>query len=1121
MEVRYGERDIQGSLFGGEASGIRREAIAETGAGEVGGRRESPEGHVTAGEEAKSLAEAEQELRLKVDDVIDEVIPPVGTSVTIVGKSKGKDAEVKTKLTFTDPEIEARWQAAKGIRGPSATEKLKDFVVSLYHKATREFELLPRGAEFAKIQFALRKLQKQRDVASDRTLRIQQGLTIELNEQQFDLFTRAVILADLQHSADKQEALPFGFTQESLAKEKKRIDDAVSKDPAVLEAIRNRRKVWDALKRDYIESMEEIGFNVEDWLKREDYFRHQVLMYAQIKSISGTGKKLRTPTGRGFLKKREGSELDINTDYLQAEYEVMAQMIYDIEVAKTIKVVDDEHNIVDKLKAQATEANTRAIMRELEKSAKLLQGNVSAATLYRKLNQKQAIGISKLAELAANGELPVGPNGEWEDVVDALAVNHEENALARQAMKEFGRKPDDPEYAWAYLPDEIMPRLLKYASWILKQKEEGSSAAATLFKGIQEKRKYIQETLGEEYLTWRDLIPEGYTIWQPREGSVFYMSHSIPAQLAEALTTGLLEKVGITKEDLKHVVVLGGPRREFVIKEELASTLDNLIPPRSNNVIDQIAKSITNKLKVWYLLSPQRWFKYNIFNLFGDAEATFLGNPSAFKKVPQAWGELYQVYFGDRAMTPDMQAWFERGGMQSTLQVQEMGDINQLKMFKQLHDAKGTAKEIPLKVWQGYWKAARLSTDFRESILRYAAFLDYLEQMKADPKGRPKNYGASIPEEVDALDDIYDKAFMLSNDLLGAYDRVSVLGRNIRERLALFWSYEEMNFKRYIQLWKNIGQDPRAADKAGRAVLGQAAKKTSRFLIMAAGKFILKALAFWGAMTAYNYIFHRDSERELPPDVQARPHIVLGRDKNGKIRYFDRLGILEDFLKWFGLDEAPLLVKDFLNGRQSLGDIARHIARAPANEMVQQLTPLIKTPIEMLTERKLYPDAFSPGRIRDPWLYIAQSLGIEPEYRALGKGPKLPYSERLEGLLTYKVDPGEAAYWYVIDEKNRWLDKQGKRFIGVADSAKSLALYNLKLALRYDDKKAVQKYMAEYYAAGGTYQGMNTSLKSMHPLSGLSKEDESRFIEWLYKDPDGKERLERAIDHYYDLLGRM
>ena len=61
--------------------------------------------------------------------------------------------------------------------------------------------------------------------------------------------------------------------------------------------------------------------------------------------------------------------------------------------------MDDEHNIVDKLKAQATEANTRAIMRELEKSAKLLQGNVSAATLYRKLNQNKLLAFLNLRSL--------------------------------------------------------------------------------------------------------------------------------------------------------------------------------------------------------------------------------------------------------------------------------------------------------------------------------------------------------------------------------------------------------------------------------------------------------------------------------------------------------------------------------------------------------------------------------------------------------------------------------------------------------------------------------------------------------------------------------------------------
>jgi hypothetical protein len=40
----------------------------------------------------------------------------------------------------------------------------------------------------------------------------------------------------------------------------------------------------------------------------------------------------------------------------------MAQMIFDFEVAQTMQVVDDEHNIVDQLKALASEANTRAIM---------------------------------------------------------------------------------------------------------------------------------------------------------------------------------------------------------------------------------------------------------------------------------------------------------------------------------------------------------------------------------------------------------------------------------------------------------------------------------------------------------------------------------------------------------------------------------------------------------------------------------------------------------------------------------------------------------------------------------------------------------------------------------------
>ena len=42
--------------------------------------------------------------------------------------------------------------------------------------------------------------------------------------------------------------------------------------------------------------------------------------------------------------------------------------------------------------------------------------------------------------------------------------------------------------------------------------------------------------------------------------------------------------------------------------------------------------------------------------------------------------------------------------------------------------------------------------------------------MGSNPDGKPKTWGASIEEEVMALDNIKDKAYKMSNELLGTYD---------------------------------------------------------------------------------------------------------------------------------------------------------------------------------------------------------------------------------------------------------------------------------------------------------------------------------------------------------------
>ena len=113
-----------------------------------------------------------------------------------------------------------------------------------------------------------------------------------------------------------------------------------------------------------------------------------------------------------------------------------------------------------------------------------------------------------------------------------------------------------------------------------------------------------------------------------------------------------------------------------------------------------------------------------------------MGNPVGFTKVSQAAKELYPVFAGDKPMTPNMKDWFERGGIETLLQAQELSDVSGLRVFTNLVEKKGGFTKLPAKAWQRYWKAARLSTDFREAILRYANYLSYQNNAEVSDGGR-------------------------------------------------------------------------------------------------------------------------------------------------------------------------------------------------------------------------------------------------------------------------------------------------------------------------------------------------------------------------------------------------
>ena len=300
------------------------------------------------------------------------------------------------------------------------------------------------------------------------------------------------------------------------------------------------------------------------------------------------------------------------------------------------------------------------------------------------------------------------------------------------------------------LPEELQGKLFGYLNYLTKQteSEEGRVKAFTVFKGMAEKKRTIKQALGKDHVTWQDMIPEGYTTWQAREGNVFFMANSIPERIAEILQTGLLEEVGITEDMITQVLTMGQKLPEMVVPEEVALTLNELHKITDEGPAAKMYHGAIRGWKQWQLLFIKRYFKYNARNLTGDIDAVIAGNMGTLKKVPQAWKELKAAFFSkDHTYSPELYEWFTRGGFETLLQAQEISDINRNRQFAHLMESKTkrtpleSIANLPKDAWLKWWDFARTTTDFREALLRYACYLDYLDQVQSNQNGRPKNLG--------------------------------------------------------------------------------------------------------------------------------------------------------------------------------------------------------------------------------------------------------------------------------------------------------------------------------------------------------------------------------------------
>ena len=905
-------------------------------------------------------------------------------------------------IRFANEETERRYtESMKGVQQLGLLGRIKHSTMSLIRSMKGDFpELSGDALKFAKEQF--RMLQRKKSSQVKQAMSSFTENLRGLDNYQRDLFGRKRLLDDLrwrkQNYPDAE--LPFGFTDDMLKKEAQRFDKLVAQDSAVTRAIQAEENTMRDISNEFIAQAKELGLNLEGVLRNPHYYRHTVLEYANAaamgmpRSVQKSNaslqdfidSQLRGVTGRGYLKRYKGSPLDISTNYVQANGEVRAQMLMDIEVMKALAEIKKKYDIAPRL---------------------------------------------------------------------------------RQKLKKAFGQSLEPE-------------------------------------------THNQPSTDDQTIS--DIIPDGYTLYDPAGSRLIQSANSSAENIISMAVDDAARQSGLPLDRLLRSLGSMGEdaiNRLLVIPNEIANALDNMSKTRDRGMLGNAAKLLTNWWKKAVLFSPTRNIKYNFRNFTGDLDALIAGNPKALKFFPQAVKELTAHYRGKNT-TQDLQDYIDRSG---GLNVDSMQITpNEANAIYEL------AEHEPASLGKRGWNLIKkffhnevAFTAWRENLLRYAAYLAYKQDMEAN-NGTPSSWGASLKDEVLSLDDVRDKAYKMSNELLGAYDQVSEFGKQLRDLMIPFWSWSEINLKRYYRLLKNGLTGQNSSDFAKRFMLAKTARVP--FYAISAAETFAKISLFTMLTQMFNRFIMPDDDDELPPDIKNKPHITLGKSK-GQVYYFDRIGALGDAAEWLGLDNIVMDSKQLQKGSLTWADFMKKVITAPAGKILQEVNPLFRMPYELATGRTIYPDVSHPRMIRDKGAYISQTFGLSWPYKAATGKPRSDWDE-FKNMFVYSADAEEAAYFYSLDMVRQFQERVlGKRFDGFAQTKRGQVLQKLKAALRFNDRQAIRQCLREYSALDGTKQSLKASMKSMNPLYGLTQDEKKKFLKWISQD----DRLYlRKADKYYHHL---
>lgn len=625
----------------------------------------------------------------------------------------------------------------------------------------------------------------------------------------------------------------------------------------------------------------------------------------------------------------------------------------------------------------------------------------------------------------------------------------------------------------------------------------------------------LQQQAKERETTWRQVLHEDfpdYEPWQPRPGNLFYKAFTIPEKLAEQLEAGAIDQLELTADQLKEVLALGGPRRVFVLPKRIVSQLASMDKPKPSGVMGTLARELMSDWKAWTLLQPKRALAYNLRNFTGDIDPVLGGAPKVVAYTKQATKELYDYYKQRGDIGKDIKEARDLGVISSGITAQEIPNLRDLAIFHRFYGQKRGAKA---KI-EGYFDTVKRYTEFRENMLRYAAYLYYKDALA---KGKTINYGgarAGVVENIRKTMGTEAAAAHLARNLLGDYGNMTVLGNWLRSFVIPFWSFQEINLKRYPRMVVNALDYGARTGTVGKGLVraGTAATAGSVF----AGLSVARVGWAFAALWIWNNLIQPDDEEDIAIYDRRNPHLNLGHNADGTVRVFRNPSAIGDFAEWFGLNTLVSLLPRYKSGQLTLGDIAKEMAKDPANKAVQGVSPHLKGPWEVATGQSLFPE-FTEPRAADRGEHATAMLGLRDEFKLLrgqiaGTGETVR-PHYLQRLMMGVTDPRQNAMSEIHQLRRDFLDKKGE--VRPGGGYPSL-IKHMREAAQNEDFEAFKQAKKVYIekknlTKAKAFASFKKSLTYLDPVHARLRDDLEREFENDYLTPLQKEKLKVARDY--------